>query len=209
VDSPGFVEEQVSVVRRWLFHKAHIVKFFGRDRWDRVCGGDSSPWGWKDPRTTITFPIWTDVFPGARFVHVVRNGVDVAISLHRRALSHSRHWRKRFSRLHSPAALDFQYCFHLWEKYVSFVLNHKHAFLAHRYLELRYEDLLLEPQVHLQRLVAFLSYPVDDGVLAATCRQVDSSRLDNLHYAADYQDEIPAVVSSSVMQRLGYNYAIP
>ena len=39
------------------------------------------PWGWKDPRNTLVLPLWLEIFPGARVVHIVRNGVDVAMSL--------------------------------------------------------------------------------------------------------------------------------
>jgi hypothetical protein len=38
-------------------------------------------WGWKDPRNTFTLPLWLDLFPQAKVIHVVRNGVDVAQSL--------------------------------------------------------------------------------------------------------------------------------
>jgi len=41
-------------------------------------------WGWKDPRNTLLLPLWLEIFPSARVVHVVRNGVDVALSLARR-----------------------------------------------------------------------------------------------------------------------------
>jgi hypothetical protein len=39
------------------------------------------PWGWKDPRTTYTLPLWLELFPDARVLHVCRHGVDVAESL--------------------------------------------------------------------------------------------------------------------------------
>lgn len=39
------------------------------------------PWGWKDPRNTVLLPIWCDIFPKAKIIHVYRNGVDVANSL--------------------------------------------------------------------------------------------------------------------------------
>ncbi len=29
------------------------------------------PWGWKDPRNTYTLPIWMDLFPGARVIHIL------------------------------------------------------------------------------------------------------------------------------------------
>lgn len=42
------------------------------------------PWRWKDPRNTFTLPLWLDLFPEARIVHIYRHGVDVAASLKRR-----------------------------------------------------------------------------------------------------------------------------
>jgi len=38
-------------------------------------------WGWKDPRNTFLLPLWLDIFPGAKIIHVYRNGIDVAQSL--------------------------------------------------------------------------------------------------------------------------------
>jgi hypothetical protein len=44
------------------------------------------PWGWKDPRNTYTLPLWLELFPDARVVHVTRHGVDVAQSLRARQI---------------------------------------------------------------------------------------------------------------------------
>ncbi|HZX36128.1 MAG TPA: sulfotransferase [Thermodesulfobacteriota bacterium] len=48
------------------------------------CGGLKGlpkPWAWKDPRNTFTLPVWLKIFPEAKIIYVVRNGVDVAESL--------------------------------------------------------------------------------------------------------------------------------
>ena len=42
------------------------------------------PWGWKDPRTSLTLPFWKAVVPALRVVVVVRNPLEVALSLRRR-----------------------------------------------------------------------------------------------------------------------------
>ena len=46
----------------------------------------NTPWGWKDPRTMITAPIWLNIFPKAKIVYILRNGIDVANSLQKRAV---------------------------------------------------------------------------------------------------------------------------
>jgi hypothetical protein len=42
------------------------------------------PWGWKDPRNSFLLPVWLDIFPRARVIHIFRNGIDVACSLQQR-----------------------------------------------------------------------------------------------------------------------------
>ncbi|RME72633.1 MAG: sulfotransferase [Verrucomicrobia bacterium] len=63
-------------------------------------------WAWKDPRNSLLLELWLEIFPRARVIHVVRNGVDVARSLAVRAnrdilsaekgqgRSRSRYWRE-------------------------------------------------------------------------------------------------------------------
>ena len=53
------------------------LRYRSLERFDR-------PWAWKDPRNTLLLRPWMEVFPAAKVVHVVRNGVDVALSLARR-----------------------------------------------------------------------------------------------------------------------------
>jgi hypothetical protein len=42
------------------------------------------PWGWKDPRTSLTLPFWRSAFGPLRTVVVIRNPLEVVTSLHRR-----------------------------------------------------------------------------------------------------------------------------
>lgn len=42
------------------------------------------PWGWKDPRNSLTLPFWRSLVPDLRCVLCVRNPLDVAASLARR-----------------------------------------------------------------------------------------------------------------------------
>lgn len=48
------------------------------------------PWGWKDPRTSLTAAFWRDVWPELGFVVCVRNPLEVAASLRARGYTSER-----------------------------------------------------------------------------------------------------------------------
>jgi GT2 family glycosyltransferase len=52
--------------------------------------GARPPWGWKDPRNSLTLPFWRALVPALKVVVCVRNPVDVAGSLQRRGYSSER-----------------------------------------------------------------------------------------------------------------------
>jgi hypothetical protein len=212
--SEAFIARQTELTRLRLFEtgrfpgrRSVISGFLGHSLWTRVQQGGMLSWGWKDPRTSLTLPIWLRIFPQARYLHVLRNGIDVAISIHRRSKKQQRKLRNRLFPLdYSPVTLDFAYSFRLWETYVSTALEHKHLLPPEQYLEIRYEDLLEQREEQLRRVVDFLEHPVGDESLSAACRQIDRSRLDNSRHAASYEAEITALKDSPLMVQLGYGY---
>jgi hypothetical protein len=42
------------------------------------------PWGWKDPRTSLTLSLWRELIPNLRVILCLRNPLEVAVSLRRR-----------------------------------------------------------------------------------------------------------------------------
>ena len=216
MDSDDFIESQSNDMhkalfedRRLLSREMKISEYFGSGLWDDVKDGNQVHWGWKDPRTTLTFPIWLRVFPQAKILHMLRNGIDVAISTHRRTMKQHRNLIKRTIRLdYNPITLDFEYCFQLWESYVSFVCDHKDIIPDENYLEVRYEDLLSEPETQLRLISDFISFPVRDQDMKTVITQIDSSRLQNSNFASNYHLQIPPLTSNSLMQQLGYSYIL-
>ena len=129
----------------------------------------SEKWGWKDPRNTITLPLWLDMFPHARLIHVVRHGVDVARSLEMRRKRNLAALIDRYRRLRvlhglilkrtrfgeSSRCASLSDSFALWRDYMLWadasLSGHGAAVL-----ELRYESLLAEPVSHVERLASFV-----------------------------------------------------
>lgn len=128
------------------------------------------PWGWKDPRNTFTLPIWLDLFPDARVIHVRRHGVDVAASLRRRtdravAERLEAYRRHGISTLHrrggfadSPRTRTLEGGFSLWEEYLEEGSAHADR-LGEKWLEVRFEELVTDPGDGLQQMAGFLEFP--------------------------------------------------
>lgn len=106
-------------------------------------------WGIKTPDYLAQMDRLWQLFPGCRFIHLIRDGRDVALSL--RSVS----WGSS----HMPTlAAD-------WHRIVT--LGYKMgAMIGAHYLEVRYEDLILDPTQVLMRVCAFLEEPYHDSMLS-------------------------------------------
>lgn len=143
-------------------------------------------WGWKDPRTVLLLPVWLEVFPGARLVHVRRHGVDVAASLrarHRRTLAGSRErlargelfsWKTPFRPfVDTIRAGTLEGAFGLWEHYLAVAERH----LAERdALELGYEGFLADVPGGVRRLADHVGAEATQEMIAEVAADADRSR---------------------------------
>jgi hypothetical protein len=114
-------------------------------------GASGQPWGWKLCETVYALPVLDYCFPKARFIHLIRDGRDVAFCDHK--APDDPFWRKvyfntermrTFSGLRlTPQSYRRQsYIFNAihWVNSVSIGRNFG-SMLRERYLEIRYEDL--------------------------------------------------------------------
>ncbi len=133
------------------------------------------PWGWKDPRNTYTLPLWLELFPDARVIHIHRNGIDVANSLNmreQRAFENKRSRylaRRAFYRVRpkrggftdSIRCTSLEGAFSLWEEYLNEAKKHVAA-LGSRALVIKYEELVSSPNGLLRQLAGFCELEVSD-----------------------------------------------
>lgn len=102
-----------------------------------------SPWGIKDPRLCVLLPMYLDLFPGARVVHIRRNPDDVAASLCRR-------------RKYGVGKLDdFEHWKQLTLAYTGRVLEYAEQAVA--YHELEYDAFCTRSEEITRELFAFLA----------------------------------------------------
>lgn len=127
-------------------------------------------WGWKDPRNSLTLPLWRRLFPEARIIHVIRDSESVARSLHHRAVYGSQvggtrghsprsSLRETARRLHLLApllpdpCLDLDYCRELSRIYRAECARVAEGVPA--VLEVHYEEILASPEFAARRLAGF------------------------------------------------------
>ena len=130
-------------------------------------GVQAASFGWKDPRNTFTLPVWREIFPELRTIHIVRHGVDVAASLSRR---HAAALRAASGDQDPPALTVIRddaigilssrrgwtlaEAFTMWEQYVE-KARLEAAALPGRSLEVRFEDLLAAPAECIANIARF------------------------------------------------------
>jgi hypothetical protein len=108
-------------------------------------------WGDKTPEYTAHLPVLHELFPSAQFIHIVRDGRDVALS----------GYQTHFGAKNAYAAAR------KWSK----TLTQVHAFVATvpkgAFMELRYEDLLTNTVATFERIITFLDIENPGGDVAA------------------------------------------
>lgn len=181
-----------------------------------------SCWGWKDPRSTITLPIWMQLFPKAKVIHIIRNGIDVADSLLRRSqLKQQQAWRKnlrataksivRGSRPQS-GTLPFSVCrfqdledaFDLWRCYLKFGEFNIQHLPQDRLHVLRFEDLAAQPVLELQRLVQFTGCSPQTSAVEDMAAEINHSRAWSFEDNDTLKEFADRMSTDPVMMRYGY-----
>ncbi|MEA2517440.1 MAG: hypothetical protein QOG16_1278 [Actinomycetota bacterium] len=106
-------------------------------------------WGDKTPRYVEHIPLLVELFPDARFVHLLRDGRDVALS----------YANVPFGPKTVARAAQ------LWAARVEAGIRDGRALPPGRYLELMYEDLIEDSEGEIKTLCDFLDLEFDAGML--------------------------------------------
>jgi hypothetical protein len=116
-------------------------------------------WAEKTPRNIGRVAEIFRCFPDARFVHVLRDGRDVACSLR----THPRHKVVEGKLVPTGVWRPIAACARRWVRDIE---GSRRWWGDPRFLTLRYEDLVLEPRPALERLVAHVGEEWDAAMLA-------------------------------------------
>jgi hypothetical protein len=132
---------------------SHLFDLYGRARGKAMVGD-------KTPRYVRSIPLLHELFPQARFVHLIRDGRGTALSIinWRKAAKLARNFPTWNEHPVPTAAL-------WWEWQVRLGREAGNALGPRLYHESRYEALVAEASGELERLCGFLDLPFDDAML--------------------------------------------
>ena len=108
-------------------------------------------WGDKSPTYTGYMDLLNEIFPSAQFIHIIRDGRDVAMS------TINAYRDDRFY-------VDFYYAAWTWKLRVRKALNSARRLDADHYYELRYDDLIIHTEKILREICDFLGEEYHRGM---------------------------------------------
>ena len=120
-----------------------------------------APWGWKEPRSLYLLGLLDEQLPGLRFLHVVRDGRDMALSSNQVQLR--KHGDAVLGSSDDPEPLR---SLALWRE-VNLRAAELGERLGERYLRLRFEDLCTEPAARVAEVLRFFGLEGDAERIAA------------------------------------------
>jgi glycosyltransferase involved in cell wall biosynthesis len=134
----------------------------------------AEPWGWKDPRSSLTLPLWTSLLPEIKVVICLRNPLEVAVSMRRRGLS------------------SYSLSLLLWKTYNQRILE---SVPPQNRIITRYENYFSDPKKELGRVLRFLNIPATEEAINIAC---GVTKNDLRHSRFTIQDMLDAGLSAEI-----------
>ena len=147
------------LIQTWQRQSRTQVAFIEKFQAAVLAAANKPIWAEKTPGNVLRFGFVRRHFPNAWLVHIIRDGRDVVCSLRRER------WPKPCGKKGSPEEL--RRCAEYWARYVR---SGRRFAGDPRYFELRYEDLVRDPEPVLRRLLRFVGLEWEAGPLVAEDR---------------------------------------
>lgn len=110
-------------------------------------------WGWKEPNTHIFLPQLATRFPHMRYIHVVRDGLDMAFSAN---TWQARHWSHIYGFTQGPDTPLPLHQLRYWIAANRAALDYGLAHMGDRFIAVSYEEYCRDPEWYWPRLRRFL-----------------------------------------------------
>jgi len=110
-------------------------------------------WGWKVPGQFHLLRYTADYFPELKYIHVIRNGLDMAFS---KNLNQLRNWGE-FHGISVDDPKDPVLALKYWISANQFAVNEGAKYLGSRFFMLNFDDLCSKPDETIEKVTAFIS----------------------------------------------------
>ncbi len=121
------------------------------------------PYGWKEPRSIYLLPFLDGELPGLRFLHLIRDGRDMAFSANQNQLN------KYGGAMIPPELAGWPQpvrSIALWSRINQWAADYGESRMHGRYLRVRFEDLCAEPVPQVRRVFDFFGLAGDPAEAA-------------------------------------------
>ena len=130
-------------------------------------GSPANHWGWKFPETYLIGPYVELTFPQAKYIHMVRDGRDLSYKEHLTDDPTRKLGRKLLQKIGAYDDPHYLQAARSWAWQVEQFEEFRRHVDPARMLELRFEDLCLDPDKTMARVCEFLDMP-----MTADCQAV-------------------------------------
>ena len=205
LENEDYKKRIINYMRAEVASLRFLYSYVGFKNTWRYFGPQKIRWGIKEPRMTILWSLWKEVYSDAAFIFIHRNGTDVAASLYRREktqlnILNPGHWSSLRCRCLSRA-------FELWEEYHALFLHHAVDTGECPIHVLSYENLLADPAEEMNKIGEFLGIRFDSELIRKATSNIDSGR----RFAFSKDKELITfhenIKNSKFMRRFGYDRA--
>jgi hypothetical protein len=159
---------------------------------------DDEPWGWKEPRSVYLLPFLDEQLPGLRFLHVVRDGRDMAYSDNQVQLR--KHGTAMLGEGGDQTPLR---SIELWSEVNLRAADYGERELGPRYLRVRFEDLCADPHTLTAEVLGFFG-------LVGDAERIAREEVSPPQTLGRWQDEDAATIAAleavarEALRRFGY-----
>jgi len=132
----------------------------------------------KNPRNTLRIPFLLEIFPSARFIHIVRDGRDTACSMvpgcggaewkHLKPPD----WQEYYSKYNGVIR-----CAHVWKQVVQIAIQDLQKV---DHLQVKYEELVISPLTTAKKIFSYMKYDLHPQV-AEFCELISNKTHNSYH----------------------------
>jgi hypothetical protein len=171
-------------------------------------------WGWKLCETAYILPILNYCFPSARFIHLIRDGRDVAFCNHH--APDDAFWRKIYfdtDRIRTYRGLRFTPQSYRRRSHIYNAIHWVNSvttgrtygmMLQERYLEVKYEDLCSNFELTARKVLEFIRAPDPNAALQSMASKVYKSSLGkHQHHSPRHLRQVMEIAKPLLLS-LGY-----